>query len=127
VHVRRGDYVGNPQFDCIPADYHALAIDRMRTICPQMGYLVFSDDIGWCRHNLRSHNLEFCDNPGTGRDPLRDLILMSACRHHIISNSTYSWWGAWLNPKPDKIVIAPSQWFLGVPSSKILPKSWLTI
>jgi hypothetical protein len=53
-----------------------------------------------------------------------DMKLMSACDHHIIANSTFSWWGAWLNPKSDKIVIAPREWMAGAPSSRIIPDNW---
>lgn len=116
LHVRRGDYVRNAQFaarhgSCTP-DYYARALGH---VAQAMGaapvIYAFSDDPDWVRDHL--------DLPAEIRIPghndaarnTEDLRLMSACRHHIVANSSFSWWGAWLNPRADKIVAAPARWY----------------
>jgi hypothetical protein len=116
LHVRRGDYVRSAHFaarhgTCTP-DYYARALDH---IVRQMGtapvIFAFSDDPDWVRDNLRlPAEIRIPSHNDASRNA-EDLRLMSACRHHIIANSSFSWWGAWLNPREDKIVVAPSRWF----------------
>jgi len=116
LHVRRGDYVRNAQFaathgSCTPA-YYARALDH---VANRMGaapvIYAFSDDPDWVRENLRlPAEIRLPDHNDATRN-VEDLRLMSACRHHIVANSSFSWWGAWLNPRPDKIVAAPARWF----------------
>ena len=91
-------------------------------------FFIFSDDIEWVKENLK------CPQPAIyvsdyALEPHEDLTLMSRCHHHIIANSSFSWWGAWLNPKEDKIVIAPPRWTNAVPSKhpNILPSSWIKL
>ncbi|MCV2892260.1 alpha-1,2-fucosyltransferase [Lentibacter sp. XHP0401] len=116
LHVRRGDYVRNAKFaahhgTCTP-DYYTRALDH---IAQQMGaepvIYAFSDDPEWVHENLRlPAEIRVVGHNDASRN-VEDLRLMSACRHHIIANSSFSWWGAWLNPRADKIVTAPAVWF----------------
>jgi hypothetical protein len=115
VHVRRGDYASDPAISqshgtCPPEWYHQ-TMTRMAGAIENPTFVVFSDDPAWARANLPpSRPMIFVDPGRDGRDA-EDIRLMSDCRHHIIANSTFSWWGAWLNPRPDKKVIAPARWF----------------
>jgi len=107
VHVRRGDYVENPGFvDLSATDYHARAFQQFG---PATKFVVFSDDLEWCRANFTGARFVFIE----ALSDIEDLILMSWCRGHIIANSSMSWWGAWLDPRPGKMVIAPARWFAG--------------
>lgn len=110
VHVRRGDYITNkmniPKF--IGLDYYINAIKKIKKFVPNPIFFVFSDDIPWCKENLAplSNNIYFIDH-NKGKDSYKDLLLMSACKHDIIANSSFSWWGAWLNKNDNKIIIKP--------------------
>ncbi|QQS43481.1 alpha-1,2-fucosyltransferase [Candidatus Roizmanbacteria bacterium] len=110
LHVRRGDYITNktgPRF--VGIEYYKNTIDDMNSKVKAATYFVFSDDIAWCQKNLSPllPNVVFIDH-NTGRDSYKDLILMSNCKHNITANSTFSWWGAWLNPNKNKIIISPN-------------------
>lgn len=126
IHVRRGDYAGS-QFALCSLEYYEAAIARLTERIPSPQFFIFSDDVAWVQEHLALPNSTMV----SGRDlsDTEELILMSSCRHHLIANSSYSWWGAWLNPRKDKIVIAPKKWFtLEVhDTSDLLPQSWLTI
>lgn len=131
VHVRRGDYVniGNTQGICTLEYYRrALCLMSERTK-PEM-FLIFSDDIEWCRNEISKFlgdvPTEYVDW-NKGKDSFRDMQLMSCCKNNIIANSSFSWWGAWLNQNPNKIVIAPSRWMNGGGWIDIIPENWLTI
>jgi len=134
VHVRRGDYLTSETTRGIYAvcgkDYYAKAAQSiLDAVEGTPRFFVFSDDPEWAEANL--------DLPGemivvaiNGPDvPYEDLRLMAACRHNIIANSTFSWWGAWLNPSPDKIVIGPKTWYLdpGLSNDYITPDTWRRI
>lgn len=130
IHVRRGDYV-SPQYwqnmgQYTSKIYFLSALERMRALVPQAHFYVFSDDLLWVRQNLPLSDATFVDW-NMGKDSWQDMMLMSACHHHIISNSTFSWWGAWLNPRTDKVVLAPQQWDSSHMASEIVPPSWITI
>ncbi|MDR1405851.1 MAG: alpha-1,2-fucosyltransferase [Prevotellaceae bacterium] len=130
IHVRRGDYA-KPRVrvtfgDICTEDYYhrAVAYVRQKTDRPQ--FFVFSDDLQWAKDNLSLPGAVYVDG-NTGPAGFRDMLLMSRCRHHIIANSTFSWWGAWLNQTPGKIVVAPAKWghnqFKNF-SETLLPPSW---
>jgi hypothetical protein len=128
VHLRRTDYLASAatgQVHGLGEDYYGPAMARFG---PNVDFLLFSDDLAWCRDNMRGDNIFYC---GTGR-ALDDLLRMSLCDHHIIANSTFSWWAAWLNRKASKIVIAPRRWF-GPTSphhdetSDLLPSGWIAL
>ena len=130
IHVRRGDYVSNSKTSsvhgtCSP-EYYFKAIDMMLQRYPYARLFVFSDDPLWVSQVLtpRYPNLLLVKH-NEGKTSYNDMRLMSMCNHHIIANSSFSWWGAWLNPRSDKIVIAPVRWFAdGRDSSKIIPDGW---
>lgn len=134
MHIRRGDYVSHPEFSqsfgFIGLEYYQAAITHLTEQFPKVKLFVFSDDPTWVRQNL---NLVvphvFVTNTGDDAD-VDDLQLMSLCHHHIIANSSFSWWGAWLNPSPDKRVVAPKQWFRNKPdwnTCDLLPSGWLRL
>ena len=133
LHVRRGDYVNNPhinQFHSICSiAYYAEAISYIRQRLPETTIFVFSDDIAWARQNLTSYfPIEFVELKNTNRDQ-EELSLMSLCNHHIIANSSYSWWGAWLGACSEKIVIAPEKWFNdeGQNTKDLIPVTWIRL
>lgn len=132
VHVRRDDYEKNPEVrsyhGLCSTDYYREASGLIRTRCPQAVFFIFSDDVKWCRDNLGFLSPFHLVSPSL-REPGRDIILMSQCRHHIIANSSFSWWGAWLNPRPDKIVVAPSPWYAdGAPDGDaLMPETWIPL
>lgn len=132
LHIRRGDYAKNEKTNrfhgiCSLKYYHqALKIITSKISKPRL--FIFSDDILWAKKNLKTKNpITFVSGIGIG--DAEEIILMSQCRHNIIANSTFSWWGAWLNNNPHKIVIAPRQWF-NIPSintKDVYPKNWIKI
>ena len=127
VHVRRGDYVGHSRFDHegILAYYRKCAEELSSTVKEPLFY-VFSDDPIWTRANLTlKGDVVFVDH-NCGMQDHEDLRLMSGCKHQIITNSTFSWWGAWLNVYPRKLVYVPRPWYKGTGRDcrDIAPKLW---
>jgi hypothetical protein len=106
LHVRRGNYVERQQYHPLQTvEYYTKSIE---TIGKDKHYLIFSDDIQWCKENLSFiENKTFVE----GNKDYEDLYLMSFCKDNIIANSSFSWWGAWLNKNNNKRVIYPSVWF----------------
>ena len=110
IHVRRGDYLSEPSFkDICDVGYYERSINYMSNKLESPLYLFFSDDLEWCRQNF-SHLDAFYIDWNRGDNSFRDMQLISLCNHIIISNSTFSWWGAWLNERQNKIVVAPTKW-----------------
>jgi hypothetical protein len=110
VHVRRGDYLGDPLLGGFcDAGYYQRAMAHIEQHVEHPSFIFFSDDIPWCRQTFPVANAVFVDW-NTGLESFRDMQLMSLCKHHIIANSSFSWWGAWLNTNPDKIVVSPDRW-----------------
>lgn len=106
LHIRRGDYTLYPNHHPVCSmNYYKSAMDKFNP--EETKFLVFSDDIEWCREEFKGDQFIFVDSGS----PYSDLKIMTLCDHHIIANSSYSWWGAWLNQKENKRVIAPSSWF----------------
>lgn len=132
VHIRRGDYVTNPKTRAVlqscQLDYYLAAVDWIRKRVSEPHFFVFSDDIGWADVNLNLQgNIYFIDN-NVGGNSYFDMQLMSLCSHHIIANSSFSWWGAWLNPSHKKIVIAPRRWFVDDrDTSSLCPDEWVRL
>jgi hypothetical protein len=128
VHVRRGDYLLEGIHSPVSPEYYQNALNLIRSKVINPKFFVFSDDISWCRTNLELADACFVEH-NTGSNNYRDMQLMSNCKHNIIANSSFSWWGAWLNSNPTKIVIAPTMWMTkqGVESSRIIPSSWITL
>jgi len=125
LHVRRGDYTLYPNHHPVCSDdYYQSAIGKFNL--ENSVFLVFSDDIEWCKKKFEGENFIFSDTD----NPYLDLAIMSLCDHHIIANSSFSWWGAWLNISEDKKVIAPSKWFgplLVNDTSDIYCENWIKI
>lgn len=119
LHVRRGDYVSNPaaaQFHGLCSmDYYRAAIESLESCHGALEYFIFSDDPAWCRENFaflpKKHFVE-CNSPQAG---YLDLNLMRHCKYHIIANSSFSWWGAWLADYSSSTVIYPRKWFADTP------------
>jgi len=111
VHVRRGNYLRSALFNVCNMNYYENAIRHMLDRLRNPRFFVFSDDIAWCRANLAIRECDFVDIQAARKDPTIDLRLMSFCAHNVIANSSYSWWAAWLNENPQKIVAAPYRWF----------------
>jgi hypothetical protein len=84
---------------------------------------IFSDDINWCKNNFDFDNMVFVEG-NYDKDSYKDMQLMSLCKNNIIANSSFSWWGAWLNSKEDKIVCAPDRWYSDGYSGDIVPNRW---
>jgi hypothetical protein len=113
VHVRRGDYLLNPTFDVCNQSYYKIGMTRLRERIPGAHFHIFSDDPVWCRSEFKSHDVEVMEFSPDRVNPLHDLHLMSLASHHLIANSTYSWWGAWLGLKPGQTVMMPDRWYAG--------------
>ena len=133
LHIRRGDYVSNPvtyQYHGVCSlDYYRAAIETLTQTVKRPHFFVFSDDIEWARQNLRlDYPVTFVTHNGVEKD-YEDLRLMSQCKHHVIANSAFSWWGAWLCTYPPKIVIAPQKWFNKADrdTSDLIPASWIRV
>jgi len=133
IHVRRTDYVSDKETNefhgVIGTEYYRAAIVLLSQKVKNPRYFIFSDDISWCKINLKFiKDAVFVDYNKDDKS-FEDMRLMSKCMHNIIANSSFSWWGAWLNNNPNKIVIAPKKWFndptVGVKDR--VPKGWLKI
>ncbi len=133
LHVRRGDYVSDLQTSKVHGtcglNYYARAIAEICSRVDEPYFFVFSDDPEWSKANLYiSHPVIFVDH-NNALTSYEDLRLMSQCRHHITANSSFSWWGAWLNSRPNKIVITPARWFnkQSFNTQDLIPKSWIQL
>lgn len=130
LHVRRGDYVNHPLFRGIcDLDYYKRAIHYMEErVNPQL-YCVFSNDMAWCESHLRAllpgKEVVYVDW-NKGAESYVDMRLMSLCRHNIIANSSFSWWGAWLNRNPQKVVVAPERW-MNSPIEDPVSDKWIKL
>jgi hypothetical protein len=112
VHVRRTDYLHLPAFQVCGADYQRRAMERMREWLGKPKFHIFSDDPAWCRQEFTAADQVVVDGGARAANPLHDLRLMSLASHHIMVNSSYSWWAAWLGEKPGQRVIMPERWFV---------------
>jgi hypothetical protein len=134
VHIRRGDYVTDPTINKVhgtcSVPYYKIAINRFKTLFENPRFFIFSDDLKWVEDNLCIENFStFISHNGYIKD-YEDLRLMSLCKHHIIANSSFSWWGAWLCENSNKIVLAPKKWFnneLNEFTYDLIPTSWIRI
>jgi hypothetical protein len=136
LHIRRGDYVTSRSMKrhhgVCDLDYYFRCVDYLKQLVKNAHFFIFSNDQQWARDNLKQlHPATFIDYNQYDKD-YEDLWLMSQCKHNIITNSTFSWWGAWLNPGKDKIVLAPKQWFskkdqLTTKMDDLFPPGWITL
>lgn len=132
LHVRRGDYVQNSNtaatYELCSLDYYNASIRHVaqRVINPH--FFIFSDDITWAKSNLRIDYPSYYVEHNHGAGSYNDMRLMSLCKHNIIANSSFSWWGAWLNPSFEKIVIAPRRWFANETNTQdLIPQTWVKL
>lgn len=132
VHIRRGDYFSNLATNKIhgilPIEYYIRSVNYLNSVEKNLLFYIFSDDIDWCNKNLKL-NCDFVIVESFNSNFIDDFRLMSLCKHNIIANSTYSWWAAWLNANPNKIVIAPKMWFRSKErnSNDIIPSNWIVL
>ena len=127
IHIRRGDYLNTPIYDVCKEDYHKKAIGRIIEKVDNPFFIVFSDDVQWCNDYLGRFNVNYkMVDWNKGKDSYQDMFLMTQCKHNIIANSTFSWWGAWLNQNKNKIVIAPGKWTTNREMERTI-KDWVFI
>lgn len=124
VHIRRGDYLTKPEYHtALDLQYY----EKATKLFPEQQFFVFSDDIDWCKKNWAIANSTFIDNI----DPWTDLWHITEYENHIIANSSFSWWGAWLCTNKDKKVVAPKTWFGPAFSyhdtKDLIPEQWITL
>lgn len=130
VHIRRTDILNpkNPYREICDKKYFDKSMEIMKGKIDNPTFFIFSDDIEWCKENIKNNgNTIFVSNDET--KDYEELILMSKCKHNIIANSSFSWWGAWLNTNPEKIIIGPKKW-LDIPEKEyadVLPNNWIKI
>ena len=134
LHIRRTDYLTDKHrrvYSPLSLEYYQTALKYIREKNPATKLFIFSDDIEWVMNNFTSQETAegsvFVSNQGF--TAAEELMLMSACKHNITANSTYSWWGAWLNSNPDKIIITPKKWFEEESRNHadLVPSSWISL
>lgn len=125
MHIRRGDYINLQNYHPLQTlEYYEKAYNILNE--SNINVIIFSNDIEWCKSNLFFENMTFIENETN----ITDLYIMSLCKHNIIANSSFSWWGAWLNENKDKKVIAPTIWFgnsSNLYDGDIIPEKWIRI
>lgn len=134
VHVRRGDYVTNAEalktHGVCSLDYYQQAVMLINAKFDNVSYYIFSDDIDWVKDNLVIDNAFYVDSEEE-RFSGEDMFLMSQCNHNIIANSSFSWWGAWLNTHIDKLIVAPKNWYADEKkqylSEMMIPRDWIQV
>ena len=134
LHVRRGDYVGNTVYAQLDESYYASAMEMISKQVENPVFLVFSDDLNWAENSLLAslklkYNIVFFKTENGS--PMQDLQTMARCRHNIIANSSFSWWGAWLNNNSSKIVVYPNRWYTDPKTNSEhiaqMPKDWFAV
>lgn len=130
IHVRRGDYINLPNaaatHGSMTIDYYKRAVKYVMCRVGKPIFFIFSDDIQWAKANILIDAPCFFIENNIGNKSFVDMHLMSKCQHHIIANSSFSWWGAWLNSDTNKIVVAPKKWFLiDLDTSDLIPERWV--
>lgn len=128
IHVRRTDYLKEPRYGFIGINYYREAIAHIKVQSQNPLFIIFSDDMQWCKENLKDANVIYFSAENWNKDYLQ-LHLISKCKHQIIANSSFSWWGAWLNENENKMVIRPTHPFK---DENLLhefhyPESWIAI
>jgi len=125
LHVRRGDYINIQNFHPLQTiDYYKNAYDTINE--NSINVLILSDDVNWCKKNIKFNNTSYIENETN----IVDLYIMSLCKHNIIANSSFSWWGAWLNENKNKKIVCPINWFgkeTNIYTGDIAPEKWLKV
>lgn len=135
LHVRRGDYLSaSTPHIILPYEYYEKAINTIFSLMPSPRFYVFSDDIEWCRNHplFSAIDCVYVDH-NNDSNSWQDLIIMSKCKHHIVANSSFSWWGAWLSSddptkQTDSVVVCPTKWFshtISLPD--VCPSNWISL
>ncbi len=125
VHIRRGDYLENPMYGGIcTEEYYKKAIDYIKQRVENAKFYLFSNDMPYVQDRFRGEEFVYVETNSEDKGYI-DLYLMSLCKHHIIANSSFSWWGAWLNAAKSKIVVAPSIWLTNAPARDVVPDTWI--
>jgi hypothetical protein len=120
LHVRRTDYLLHGYHQPKNMEYYHTALEQIKSYDK---IFIFSDDIEWCKTNIKYDKTVFIENLTN----IQDLYLMSLCKNNIIANSSFSWWAAWLNSNPGKTVVCPNSWFRGVDANSFVPSDWIKI
>lgn len=127
VHIRRGDYLNYPNLNGIcTLDYYKNAMNYFRdryqkNVC----FYIFTNDFEWAKSHFKDEDCCFVQG-NTGKESYRDMQLMSLCEHNVIANSSFSWWGAWLNANKEKTVIAPEKWVNSEEdTTAVVPENWM--
>lgn len=124
IHVRRQDYLQHAGFKVTDSDYYHRKMDQFRARFQAARFFVFSDDIDWCRSEFRNTDTVMIDSGKDASNPLHDLYLMSLASHHIIANSTYSWWAAWIGKKANQEIVMPDRWYASDIIAPMAEKRW---
>lgn len=130
IHIRRGDYLNNKEMfeNLSESQYYKKAIELMNKRIQKPHLIFFSDDISWVKKNYKYEDAIYMDGSMFDHyEAWYDMCLMSHCAHNIIANSSFSWWGAWLNSRKDKIVIAPGKWLKGRKTPDIWCEDWIIL
>ena len=133
IHIRRGDYITNKKFskvyNLLDEKYYQSAVRFIAEKINDPIFFIFSDDINWVKQNLNVPYPKIFVSDANGMKDYEELILMSLCKHNITANSSFSWWGAWLNENTDKIVISPDKWFNDkIGNAKdLIPPDWIRL
>ena len=129
LHIRRGDYVSDAgvrrSMGMCGTDYYVKAVDYLKTKLDNPYLFFFTNDLDWVEEHLKLPVPGMIISSCYGLSDIQEMMLMSRCNHNIIANSTFSWWGAWLNTHEDKIVIAPRRWFMDRTRKNIAMKNWI--
>lgn len=129
IHIRRGDYVAHSLYAHCSLEYYQRAIEYLSNRYPDIKLYVFSDDPAWVQANLTTKFPTTYVIHNQGEDDYKDLMVMSQCRHHIIANSSFSWWAAWLGGHQSGIVVAPDVWYTkpSMNTGDLVPNNWIQI
>lgn len=135
LHIRRGDFADNKVINSFHGlcdiNYYQRAITHINSITQNTTFFIFSDDINWAKKELGMTSKVIFIDHNIGKESFWDMRLMSLCKHNIIANSSFSWWGAWLNQNKEKIIIAPKIWFnnpiINLQTEDLIPSEWLRI
>ncbi len=133
IHIRRGDYITNSLTNRVHGicsiEYYLEAVRLISSKVPDPEFFIFSDDPEWVQQNIKLDYPIYYVNYNLTDKGFEDMRLMSLCRHHIIANSSFSWWGAWLGVNVNKVVIAPAKWFndSSLNTRDIYPSAWLRV
>ena len=130
IHIRRDDYMSEKFIDGLGSvcneEYYRNAINYILDNVKDTRFYVFTDDHKWVSENLKVNSATFVKF-NCNENSWQDMFLMSKCKHNIIANSTFSWWGAWLNCFQDKIVIAPKRWWSTLKKDDVIPEDWVRL